>query len=420
MSELKPWARNARKHSRKQLQQIAASIEAFGFLNPVLIDADKTILAGHGRVEAAKLLGWTRVPCLYVEHLSAAEKRAYVLADNKIALNASWDEELLAEELRALSDPDLGITVDLTGFSIAEIDALIELDAPEEDRNPRDDRLPVSVSARVRPGDLWALGPHRLICGDSSDPATVERLMAGSTARMVFTDPPYNVPVDGHVGGAGRLRHREFAMASGEMSPEAFTAFLRRIFGHLADHSLDGSIHFICMDWRHVGEVQAAADGIYSALKNLIVWVKEAGGMGSFYRSRHELIFVFKKGTAPHLNSFELGQHGRYRTNVWEYPGASQADLVLHPTVKPVRMIADAIRDVSGRGEIVLDLFGGSGSTLIAAEKTGRRACLAEIDPAYGDLILARWEAFARDEAQLLERREESMPEIDAAEMTHG
>jgi DNA modification methylase len=420
VSELKPWARNARKHSRKQLRQIAASIEAFGFLNPVLIDAEKSILAGHGRVKAAKLLGWTTVPCLHVEHLSAAEKRAYVLADNKIALNAGWDEDILADELRSLSDPDLGISVDLTGFSIAEIDAQIDIDAPEEDRNPRDDRLPVAVPARVRRGDLWALGPHRLICGDSSDPTTVERLMAGSTARMIFTDPPYNLPVDGHVGGAGRLRHREFAMASGEMSPETFAAFLRRIFGHLARYSLDGSIHFICMDWRHVTKIQAAAKGIYSALKNLIVWVKAAGGMGSFYRSRHELIFVFKKVTAPHLNSFELGQHGRYRTNVWEYPGASQSDLVLHPTVKPVRMIADAIRDVSGRGEIVLDLFGGSGSTLIAAEKTGRRARLAEIDPAYADLILARWEEFARDEAVLLERWEESAPEIGAEETTRG
>ncbi|WP_267635384.1 site-specific DNA-methyltransferase [Frigidibacter sp. RF13] len=406
MSELKPWARNARKHSRKQLKQIAASIEAFGFLNPVLIDAGKVILAGHGRVEAARLLGRTTVPCLFAEHLTEAQKRAYALADNKIALNASWDEELLAAELRALASAELDVSVDLTGFSIAEIDALIDLGAPEEDRNPRDDRLPAMVSARVRPGDLWALGPHRLICGDSCDRAVVARLMAGAAARMVFTDPPYNVPIDGHVGGLGRHRHREFAMASGEMSAEAFTGFLRQVFGHLAAHSVEGAIHYICMDWRHMGEIQAAAIGIYSEMKNLIVWVKDAGGMGSFYRSRHELIFVFKKGTEPHLNSFELGQHGRYRTNVWEYRGANLAELALHPTVKPVAMIADAIRDVSGRGEIVLDLFGGSGSTLIAAEKTGRRGYLCEIDPAYCDLIVARWEDYAKDEAVLLERAE--------------
>ena len=348
IAELKPWARNARKHPRKQLRQIAASIEAFGFINPVLIDKGKSILAGHGRVEAAKLLGRTTVPCLFVEHLSDAQKRAYVLADNKIALNAGWDEELLAAELRALSSPDAGVPVDLTGFSIAEIDELITLEAPEDDRNPRDDRLPVAVAARVQPGDLWALGAHRLIAGDSCDPAVVDRLMADAKARMVFTDPPYNVPIDGHVGGSGRLRHREFAMASGEMSREAFTSFLRRAFGNLVRHSLDGAIHYVCMDWRHMAEVQAAADGIYGELKNLIVWVKETGGMGTFYRSRHELIFVFKVGTAPHVNSFELGQHGRYRTNVWECRGASPTELGLVidglPEVMP--LFSDLLEDL--------------------------------------------------------------------------
>lgn len=407
VAELKPWAKNARKHPKKQLRQIAASIEAFGFVNPILIDAGKSILAGHGRLEAAKLLGLRTVPCLFVEHLSEAEKRAYVLADNKLALNAGWDEELLATELRDLSSPELGVPLELTGFSIAEVDELVGLAAPEEDRDPRDDRLPVTAPSRGRPGDLWGLGPHRLIAGDSCDPAVVARLMGGETARMVFTDPPYNVPIDGHVGGTGRLHHREFAMAAGEMSPAAFTDFLRSTFGNLVRHAADGAIHYICMDWRHIGEVQAAADGIYSALKNLIVWVKEAGGMGSFYRSRHELIFVFKSGDAPHVNSFELGQHGRYRTNVWEYRGANLAELALHPTVKPVRMIADAIRDVSGRGDIVLDAFGGSGSTLIAAEKTGRRARLVELDLAYCDLILARWEAYTKDEAVLMERASE-------------
>jgi DNA modification methylase len=225
---------------------------------------------------------------------------------------------------------------------------------------------------------------------------------------MVFTDPPYNVPIDGHVGGSGSVRHREFAMASGEMSKAEFTAFLSTSFQNLAAFSLDGSIHFICMDWRHLGEVEAAGNGVYSKLKNLIVWVKDNGGMGTFYRSRHELIFAFKNGLAPHINSFELGQHGRYRTNVWQYRGVNTLkagrmdELALHPTVKPVQMIADAIKDVSGRGDIVLDLFGGSGSTLIAAHKTGRRANLCELDPVYCDRILARWEAYANDEADLV------------------
>jgi len=400
--KLRPWARNARKHSKKQIRQIADSIEEFGFTNPVLVDQDDTILAGHGRVEAAKLLGWTTVPCLEVEHMSAAQKRAYVLADNKLALNASWDEELLSEELAALSEIDLDFDIGLTGFSISEVDNLLDLDEPEQDQDPRHDTLPLKAPARVSFGQVWALGPHRLVCGNSLDAATVSNLMDGKVARMVFADPPYNVPVDGHVGGSGKLKHREFAMATGEMTAEEFVGFLGQTFTNLITHAADGSIHFICMDWRHMGEVLAAAEGKYSELKNLIVWIKERGGMGTFYRSRHELIFAFKQGNAEHINSFELGQHGRYRTNVWEYKAASQTDLQLHPTVKPVLMIADAMRDVSGRGDVVLDLFGGSGSTLIAAEKTGRTGYLCEIDPAYCDIILARWEALAKDEAVCL------------------
>lgn len=402
IGQLRPWARNARKHSKKQIRQIADSIETFGFTNPVLIDQEDTILAGHGRVEAAKLLGQSTVPCLHVEHMSAAQKRAYVLADNKLALNASWDDDLLSQELAALSEIDLDFDIGLTGFSISEIDDLLDLDEPEQDNDPQDDILPSKAPARVSFGEVWALGAHRLVCGNSLDAATVSQLMDGTRARMVFADPPYNVPVDGHVGGSGKLKHREFAMATGEMTAEEFIGFLRQTFSNLTTHAMDGSIHYICMDWRHLGEVTAAADGIYSELKNLIVWVKDRGGMGTFYRSRHEMIFAFKQGNAEHINSFELGQHGRYRTNVWEYRAAGQADLKLHPTVKPVKMIADAIRDVSGRGDIVLDLFGGSGSTLIAAEKTGRRGYLCEIDPAYCDIILARWETISKDEAVCL------------------
>lgn len=405
--DLKPWARNARKHSRKQLRQIANSIREFGFTSPVLIDEVGTILAGHGRVEAAKLIAMATVPCVRIEHMTATQKRAYTLADNKLALNATWDEELLAEELAALASIDTGFDLGITGFDIAEVDSLLSLDKPEEDLDPRDDAIPANALARVQLGDIWQMGRHLLICGDSLERPTVDRLMAGETARMVFTDPPYNVPIDGHVGGSGKLKHREFAMASGEMSAGEFTEFLRKVFENLAAHALDGSIHFICMDWRHIAEVMAAAEGVYSELKNLIVWVKDSGGMGTFYRSRHELIFAYKFGTAAHTNSFELGQHGRYRTNAWEYRGASLEELKLHPTVKPVQMIADAIRDVSARSEIVLDLFGGSGSTLIAAEKTGRRARLCEIDPQYCDIILARYEAWAKDEAVLVERREE-------------
>ena len=348
-----------------------------------------------------------QVPCVRLEHMTQAQKRAYVIADNKLALNAGWDEELLAEELQALlTTDDLGFALGVIGFEIAEIDNLVEGLRPEEPGDPEDDVVPSGAPRRVALGDVWQLGRHRLVCGDALDPDVLDALMQGEPARMVFSDPPYNVKIDGHVGGSGKIKHREFAMAAGEMTQAEFTGFLAGAFRNMADHSIDGAIHFLCMDWRHMAEMMEAGGKVYSALKNLIVWAKDNGGMGTFYRSRHELIFVYKVGTAPHLNSFELGQHGRYRTNVWEYRGVNtmrkgrMEELALHPTVKPVQMIADAIKDVSGRGDIVLDVFGGSGSTLIAAEKTGRRGYLVELDPLYCDTILARWETVAKDEAE--------------------
>lgn len=408
-SKLRPWPKNARTHSKKQIRQIADSIKTFGFTNPILIDEANNILAGHGRVEAAKLLGMTTVPCIRIDAMSEAQKRAYVLADNKLALNAGWDEELLALELGELFTAEIDFDPGVVGFSVAEVDFLLEEQHPQETGDPADDALPETTEspARTKPGDIWQLGEHRLICGDALDRNVVDRLMQGQKARMAFTDPPYNVPIQGHVGGKGKIKHREFAMASGEMTRQEFTTFLKRAFQNHAVHSMDGAIHFICMDWRHIGEVLDAGEAVYSELKNLIVWAKDNGGMGTFYRSRHELIFAFKAGREPHLNNFELGQHGRYRTNVWEYRGANSLrpgrmeDLALHPTVKPVDMIADAIKDVSARNDIVLDLFGGSGSTLIAAAKTGRRAYLAELDPIYCDRIIARWEGWSNDEAVL-------------------
>ena len=406
---LKPYPRNAHTHSRKQIRQIADSIKAFGFTNPLLIDRDNMILAGHGRLEAAKALGMDRVPCVRLEGMSEAQKRAYVLADNKLALNAGWDEELLALELQELLTVDDGFDIGLTGFTIAEVDGLIEGLSVEEPAAPRDEEVPPlgDGPAITQPGDVWVLGRHRLICGDSLSPAVVATLMAGETAQMVFTDPPYNVAIEGNVSGLGKVKHREFAMAAGEMTKAEFTTFLERAFRNLSAFSIDGSIHFICMDWRHMGEMQSAGERVYSELKNLIVWAKDNGGMGTFYRSRHELIFAFKKATAPHINSFELGQHGRYRTNVWTYKGMNSFggsrndEILLHPTVKPVAMIADAIKDVSTRNGIVLDLFGGSGSTMIAAHKTGRRGYLCELDPLYCDRIIRRWQVYARDDAVL-------------------
>ena len=407
VSELRAWRKNARTHSRKQIRQIADSIKRFGFTNPVLIDSENTILAGHGRVAAAKSLGMSEVPCLRIETMTPEEKRAYVLADNKLALNAGWDEEILAEELSELLKTDIDFDVGITGFSISEVDNLIDGLEPKDTGDPEEDALPQDNGVpRCRHGDIWHLGPHRLICGNALDAETVLALMGEEQAQMVFTDPPYNVPIQGHVGGSGAIKHREFAMASGEMTSLEFEDFLRRGFRNLVEASVDGSIHFVCMDWRHMAEMLAAGQGVYSELKNLIIWVKDNGGMGTFYRSRHELIFAFKNGEVPHINTFELGQHGRYRTNVWQYRGVNTMksgrmdELSLHPTVKPVQLIADAIKDVSQRGAIVLDLFGGSGSTLIAAHKTGRRAFLCELDPIYCDRIIPRWEIYAKDDAE--------------------
>ena len=399
VATLRPYAGNARTHSKKQIKQIAASIERFGFTNPVLVSDEGEIIAGHGRVEAAKLLGWQAVPTLALSHLSAAERRAYVLADNKLALNAGWDREILAIELQALVD--LEFDVELTGFSLAEIDLVLdEAGDADPDRNDSpDDAVPiVDGPAVTQKGDVWLLGRHRLLCGDTRSRDDMDRLMGAERADMVFTDPPYNVAIDGNVCGLGTVRHREFAFASGEMSQVQFTAFLAETLGNIARVMRDGSIAFVCMDWRHMGELLSAGGIVFTELKNLVVWNKTNGGMGAFYRSKHELIFVFKQGTAEHTNSFGLGETGRYRTNVWDYAGisslsAARADeLAMHPTVKPAALIADAIRDCSRRGEIVLDGFGGSGSTLIASEKTGRSARLVEYDPIYCDTIVRRWE----------------------------
>lgn len=403
---LKPYARNARTHSARQIADIAASIKAFGFNNPVLIDKDGGIVAGHGRVDAARKLGLQTVPCVRLEHLTDEQKRAYILADNKLAEKAGWDPEILKIELQHLSSLDLDFDVTVTGFEMAEIDVLLS-DAPLAP-DPADEVPQVEPGPAVtRVGDIWQIGPHRLICGDSTKPEIYARLLDGAKAQMVFTDPPYNVRIGGHVCGLGQVKHREFAMASGEMSSDEFTCFLSTVFANLTGHAADGAIHFVCMDWRHMSEVLAAAAPVYSELKNLCVWAKTNGGMGSLYRSQHELVFVYKSGQAPHINNVELGRHGRYRTNVWSYAGANafsrtrDADLDMHPTVKPVALVADAVLDCSKRNGIVLDAFGGSGTTLIAAARTGRRGYAIELDPHYCDVIVRRAEQVLGCEARL-------------------
>jgi len=405
---LKPYAGNARTHSRKQVRQIATSIQRFGFTNPVLVDDANGIIAGHGRVLAAKLLGLTDVPCLRLAHLSEVDKRAYILADNKLALNAGWDKDLVAIELHGLIEAQYD--VDVTGFSIGEVDGLLaEAAAAAPDGRDSDaDAIPEPQATVVtRLGDMWRLGRHRLLCGDAQDAGAYVRLLQDEHVDAIFTDPPYNVPIDGHVSGLGATKHREFAFAAGEMSAAEFTAFLTTTLGHAATSCRDGAIAFVCMDWRHIGEVTAAGAAVFSALKNVCVWNKTNGGMGAFYRSKHELVFVFKVGEGPHTNTFGLGDGGRYRTNVWDYAGVNTMkkgrmdELSMHPTVKPVALVADAILDVTRRGAQILDPFGGSGTTLIAAEKTGRSARLIEYDPFYCDVVVRRYEAFSGKRACL-------------------
>jgi DNA modification methylase len=397
---LKPYPCNARTHSKRQVQQIARSIERFGFNNPVLIDPTDTVIAGHGRMEAAKLLKLSTIPVIRLAHLTEVERRAYIIADNKLAQNAAWNVDLLASEVQYLLDAEFEI--ELTGFHMAELDVVLEEASERTGEQPEpEDQLPAvdpAMPVVSRAGDRWILGQHVVVCGDARDPAACAALLPGDTVDLVFTDPPYNVPIDGHVCGLGSVKHREFAMASGEMTPGQFENFLQTVLQRAQETCRPGAILFVCMDWRHSRELLGAGCSCRLELKNVCVWNKTNGGMGTFYRSQHELVFVFKAGDAPHINNFELGQHGRYRTNVWTYAGINtfragrDEDLAAHPTVKPVALVADAIKDCSKRGQIVLDPFGGSGTTVIACEKTGRKARVLELDPVYVDLIVRRWQ----------------------------
>jgi DNA modification methylase len=410
VASLKPWVRNPRTHSARQIEQIADSIREFGFVNPVLIDADRGVIAGHGRVKAAGLLGIESVPTIRLDGMTEAQRRAYVLADNKLAENAGWDYELLGLELQYLSEIDLDFDLDITGFEAAQIDVLIQRVDPAGRCNDADDVIPEPDESPVsRIGDLWSLERHRLLCSDATKVESFESLLGGEKAQMIFIDPPYNVPINGHVCGSGSIKHREFAMASGEMSEAEFTIFLKTVFGLLAYHSVAGSIHYVCMDWRHIRELLSASHEVYDELKNLCIWNKDNGGQGSFYRSKHELVFVFKHGSRPHINNIELGRHGRYRTNVWDYAGVNSLredrlqDLAMHPTVKPVALVADAVLDCSRPDGIVLDCFSGSGTTLIAAEKTRRRGFAIELDPAYVDVAIRRFEKLTGKQAYHVE-----------------
>jgi len=403
--DLKPYASNARTHSKSQVRKIAESIRSFGFTNPLLIDASDTIIAGHGRLAAAKLLGFEQVPIIRLESLTPAQIRAYIIADNRLAEDAGWDNDILKIEMQHLIVDDQ-IDISLTGFEIPEIDLIL---ANEPTKNDPDDDLPDETGEVItQPGDLWHLGKHRIFCGDTRNESSLRTLMKNQRADLIFTDPPYNVVIDGNVSGKGVVKHKDFAMATGEMSQAEFTKFLEDSLGSLAHYSKAGSVHFVCQDWRHITELLTAGEKVYDTLLNLCVWAKNMGGQGSFYRSRHELVFVFRHGKEKYRNNIQLGRFGRYRTNVWEYPairGFSQQQgeegnlLALHPTVKPVALVADAILDCSAPGDLVLDGFLGSGSTLIAAERV-RRVCYGvEFDPKYVDVAIRRWQRYTGSKA---------------------
>lgn len=406
ISSIKPYKNNPKIHNNKQVQQIMNSITEFKFTSPILIDEHNEILAGHGRYLAAQKLGLNEVPAIKLPHLTEAQKKAYRIADNKLTENGEWDFNLLKIELQDIENLDFGCSLDITGFDVGEIDVILDtsLSDKEVKLDEKANAVPFIPEDEIisKEGDIWQLGDHKIICGNSLIEETYKKLLENKKADMIFTDPPYNVKVEGHICGNGKYHHKEFAMASGEMSENEFQDFLTKNFTLLKEFSKDGSLHYICMDWRHIKEI-ILAGSIYDKFENLCVWNKSNGGMGSLYRSKHELVFIFQNGLNQHLNNIELGKHGRYRTNVWDYPGVNSFtnndNLKLHPTVKPMEMVRDAILDITKRNGIVLDTFLGSGTTLIAAEKSNRICYGIELEPLYVDTTIRRWQDLTKKSA---------------------
>jgi DNA modification methylase len=406
---LRAPTRQLRRHSERKLAKLQANIRRFGFLCPLLAGADNELIVGVARLQVARRMGLKRVPLIRASHLSPEDIRIFRIADNRLTELSDWDEDNLGLELKELSALDLGFSLELSAFDAAEIDLRIDaLSPPSPGENLAEAELEPPVSPTSRLGDLWRLGDHSILCGDALQPPAYEALMGNEQARMIAADLPYNLKIDGHVGGLGKVHHRPFAMASGEMSEEEFTDFLSKVFLVNRSVLMRGGLAYYFMDWRHCHEITTAQRRAGFDLINLCIWAKTNGGMGSLYRSRHEMVFVFGERRQAHVNNVQLGRFGRYRTNVWEYPGANSfrkgrdQDLADHPTVKNMEMIADAIRDVTNRGDIVLDPFVGSGTTVLAAERTGRRARAVEIDPAYVDVAIGRWSKLTDQQAVLV------------------
>ena len=428
LDSVKPYGRHARRHDRRKIAKLKKLIGHFGQVAPIIVDANYVIVDGHAVWQAMRELGSGEIAAIVVTGRSDSEIKALRLALNRLAIEAAWDNRELRAEFEDLIS--LSFDLDLTAFDVAEIDHILELDLPKANVF-EEQTLALQAQPVSKTGDIWACGDHRLGCGSAHDRDFVARVRDGVLADVCFTDPPYNLPIAGFVSGKGRNQHREFVQGTGEMSPDQFTDFLAVALEVLQKSCSASALIYACMDWRHVYELVSASKRCGLELYNICVWAKSNAGMGSLYRSQHELICIFKAGAEAHRDNIELGRHGRNRSNLWTYRGlnafGSDRDELLasHPTPKPVAMIADALRDVTKRGAVVLDTFLGSGSTLIAAEETGRRCFGIELDPLYIDLAIRRWqrktarEATHAETGEFFEDRARNLA-IPAEEMRHG
>jgi len=395
IGEIHPYAKNAKNHPEKQIQQTAESIKHYGFNNPLILDENNEVIAGHGRLDAAKVIGLDTVPVIRLSHLTEVQKRAYRLADNKIASNGGWNEGLLRLEISELETICDDLDISITGFDDIEIDVL--MNPEQKDADPKVNNVPYISESEIvsKVGDIWNIGEHRIICGNALDDLVFEKLMQGKLADLIESDPPWNIPARA-IGGNGKIKHADFKMAAGEMSESEFTQFLIDNFKLCSKYSTKRALCYHWIDFRHISEIMSAGKQAYDSLINLCVWTKHNAGLGSFYRSQHELCFVFCNGKESHVNNVELGRHGRYRSNVWSYPGVggfgkNKNDLKYHPTVKNFSMIKDLILDASSRGDLVLDTFLGSGTTLIAAHQAKRICYGIELEPLYIDTAIRRF-----------------------------
>jgi len=405
VEKLQANPKELRIHKPKKIERLAKSIKTTGIFVPIVVN-NGIIVAGNARFMAAKLLGLNQVPVIEASNLTEKQLRAYAIADNKFTIDAEWNLPVLQIELADFRT--INFDFELTNFEIPEIDCIIQSATPKEENDAGESAVDeLNIEEKVKSGDLWQLGRHKLFCGNSLLAESYKTLMGDTRAAMVLTDPPFNVKIGGHVCGNGKIQHEEFAMASGEMTEAEFIEFLKTFILHLINYSINGSLSYIFMDWRHSFELLSAGKA-YSELKNVICWNKLVGGMGSLYRSQHEFCFVFKNGTERHVNNIQLGKFGRNRTNVWDYKGVrvsnpeNKDDLKFHPTCKPVNLLADAILDASNPGDAVLDCFAGSGSTLLACEKTDRICYAMELEPHYCDIVIHRWEAMSGQKAEIV------------------